>query len=198
MLRGSTWHRLFPRVWVRADHSMSDADWITAASLALPGRAHLSHLTRIRALGLDHGPLRPFHFTVSGDLHLALPDVFLHRTEALPPTDDVGVTPAAAFVQFCATARVIDAIVVGDWLLNQRRMSVPEVAELAFHDSWRPGARQALRVLPALDAASRSPKESECRAIVVFAGLPPPESNVPLIVGGRRLGCVALPRSAVD
>jgi hypothetical protein len=190
MLGGRSWMRLFPRVWVHAQHVMTDSDWITAAALAMPGRARLSHLTRLRALGLDHGSLRPFEFTVRGDLHLDLDDIFLHRTEVLPPLDDVGVTPGAAFLQYCATARMIDAVVVGDWLLRGGHMTVLEVAELSRHDSWRPGAHQVRRVLPHLDAASRSLKESETRVVLVFARLPRPEVNVDVHDPyGQFLGC---------
>lgn len=191
-LNGSTWTRLFPRVWAHRDHTMTTSDWIAAAKLAMPLRAQLSHLSRIQAIGLDIGPVKPVHFTVSGDLHLAFDDVFLHRTEVLPPLDDVGVTPGAAFIQYCAAARMIDAIKVGDWLLHHRHMTVLEVAELARRDAWRPGARQARRVLPHLDAASRSMKESETRAFVIFSGLPAPEVNVSLVVAGERIGIVDL------
>jgi len=156
---------------------MSSSDWITAATLAMPARAQMSHITRIRALGLDFGSSRPFHFTVAGDLHLDVDDIFLHRTEVLPPLDDVGVTPGAAFIQYCADARMIDAIKVGDWLLHHRHMTVLEVTELARRDHWRPGANKVSRVIPHLDGGSRSLKESESRAVLVFAGLPKPEVN---------------------
>lgn len=192
MLHGPTWTRLLPRVWVHRDHEMTDGDWITAASLAMPARAQLSHVSRLQALGLQVGQVKPVHFTVSGDLHLEMDDVFLHRTEVLPPLDDVGVTPAVAFIQYCATARLIDAIKIGDWLLHRRDMTVLEVAELARRDHWRPGARQVRRVLPYLDAASRSLKESEVRVLLVFAGLPAPEVNVPLVIAGERIGIVDL------
>lgn len=192
MLNGPTWRRLLPRVWVRAEHAMSDLDWITAASLAMPDRAQLSHVSRLQALGLDVGTVFPVHFTVVGDLHIDLPDTFLHRTQVLPPTDEVGVTPAAAFVQYCADARLIDAVKVGDWLLHRRHMTTLEVVELARREMWRPGARQALRVVRHLDGASRSPKESEVRVLMVFSGLPMPEVNVSVVVGDELIGIVDL------
>jgi hypothetical protein len=190
VLRGRRFRRLFPRVWIHVDHIMTQLDWIVAASLAMPERAQLSHITRIQALGLVVGPARPFHFTVAGDLHLDLDDIFLHRTEVLPPLDDIGVTPAAAFIQFCATARMIDAIKVGDWLLHHRHMTVLEVGELARRDHWRPGAAQVRRVLPHLEPGSRSLKESESRAVLVFSGLPRPEVNKDMCTArGELLGC---------
>ncbi|GAA3516552.1 hypothetical protein GCM10022234_09710 [Aeromicrobium panaciterrae] len=171
---------------------MSQLDWIRAASLAMPGRAQLSHITRIQALGLDFGPMRPFHFTVAGDLHLDVDQVFLHRTEVLPPCDEVGVSPASAFIQVCASMRMIDAIKVGDWLLHRRHMTVLEVAELIRHQRWRPGAAQARQVLQHLDGGARSIKESEVRALFVFAGLPSPEVNADIFESDERLGCVDL------
>lgn len=189
MLNGSSYRRLFHAVWVLRAYVMTDVDWIRAASLAMPNRARMSHLTRIQALGLGFGPLRPFHFTVAGDLHLDVPGIFLHRTEVLPPADDVGVTPAAAFIGFCATARMIDAIKVGDWLLHGDHMSTIEVADLAYRDRWRPGARQVMRVLPHLNGRSRSLKESETRAILEFAGLPAPEVNYDIVEDGIFLAC---------
>lgn len=192
MLNGPTWTRIHPRVWVHRDHELTDNDWIMAAKLAMPARAQLSHLSRIQALGLDVGEVKPVHFTVSGDLHIDIDDIYLHRTEVLPPIDDGGVTPGAAFIQYCADARMIDAIKVGDWLLHHRHMTVLEVAELSKRHAWRPGATQARRVLRHLDPGSRSLKESESRALVTFSGLPAPEVNVSLVFGGERIGIVDL------
>ena len=70
MLRGARFRRIFPRVWVAADHHMTDTDWLKAARLALPQKARLTGITRIQQLGLDFGPRRPLHFVLEGDLHL--------------------------------------------------------------------------------------------------------------------------------
>ena len=85
MLQGDGFVRVFPRVWRRASHEMSDADWVRAARLALPEEAHLTGISLIQELGLDYGPRKPIHFVVAGDLHLAFEGVFLHRTKALAP-----------------------------------------------------------------------------------------------------------------
>jgi hypothetical protein len=116
-------------------------------------------------------------FVVSRDLHLDLEGVFLHRTVAMPPVDDVGVTPAAAFIAYCARARVIDAIKVGDWLLANGHMEWDELYRLATSELWRDGAHEALWVLAHLDGDSRSLPESEVRALLAFCGMPVPEVN---------------------
>jgi hypothetical protein len=115
MLQGARFVRVFPRVWRHRDHEMSEDDWIRAATLTLPPRARLTGITRIQQLGLDFGPRRPIRFVVEGDLHLAPPEIFLHRTRKMPPANEDSVTPAAAYIAYCAMARVIDAIKVGEF-----------------------------------------------------------------------------------
>jgi hypothetical protein len=187
MLQAKRFVRLFPGVWRHVAHEMTEQDWVEAVRLALPPTARMTGITRLQRLGLDFGPTRPWHFVIQGDLHLALPNVFLHRTKLLAPTDDVGVTPAAAFLFYCSHARVIDAIQVGDWLLHNGHMSVAGVRDLALAAPWRDGAHEALWILEHLDERSRSLKESETRALLVFAGLPTPEVNFTLTLSGREL-----------
>ena len=192
MLRGKSWRRLHPRVWVHRTHVMTHRDDVTAATLSMPARARLSHVSRIQMLGLDIGPHDPIHFTIAGDHHIATEGIFLHRTEVMPPCDDVGVSGAAAFLQFCASARLMDAIIAGDWLLAEGHMTAIEVRELAVRDDWRPGAWEALTAVSHLDARAWSPKESELRVVLKFAGLPAPEINVPVMHGNDQIAIVDL------
>lgn len=177
MLSGKRFVRVLPTVYRHRDHVMTPDDWVRAARLALPDHAHLTGITRIQRLGLDFGPRLPVRFVVEGDLHLAYDEVFLHRTKRLPPTDDDGVIPAAAFIAHCRRARVIDAIKVGDWLLRHRHMTREDLRNLAIAQQWRDGADEALWILDHLDGDSRSLPESETRAILEFAGLPPAQVN---------------------
>lgn len=177
MLTAKRFVRVMPTVYRSRDHRMTDGDWVAAAVLALPGRAHLTGITRIQRLGLDYGPRLPVRMVVEGDLHLAVRHVFLHRTKRLPPTDEDGVVPAAAFIAYCRLARVVDAIKVGDWLLHHRHMTLQEVHDLSVLEQWRAGADEALWVLDHLDGDARSLPESETRAVLSFAGLPVPGVN---------------------
>ncbi|MGH3345966.1 MAG: hypothetical protein ACRDO4_03210 [Nocardioides sp.] len=177
MLEGQRFVRVLPTVFRHRDHEMAPGDWVAAGRLALPAQAHLTGITRIQQLGLDFGPRLPVRFVIEGDRHLAFDQVFLHRTKRLPPTDDVGVTPAAAYLAYCRRARVIDAIKVGDWLLHQGHVSEREIHDLALAEQWRDGADEALWVHDHLDGLSRSLPESECRVLLSFAGLPLGEVN---------------------
>lgn len=184
MLQGARFLRVFPRVWRHRDHEMTEDDWVLAATLTLPPHARLTGITRIQQLGLAFGPRWPLHFVVEGDLHLVPPGIFLHRTKKLPPDDGRFVTPAAAYIAFCTRARVMDAIKVGDWLLHNGHMTAAELGTLALAQQWRDGADEALWILEHLDGDARSVKESETRAVLVFAGLPRPEVNV-AVPGGE-------------
>lgn len=185
MLRGRRFVRLYPRVWCLRDHPMGHHDRIHAAALALPQQARPTGITRIQLLGLDHGPRRPLHFVVEGELHLSWGEVFVHRTVTMPPTDDDGVTPAGAFIAYCAEARLIDAIKVGDWLLHHGHMTLDELTALALAQLWRLGADEALLVSHHLDARARSLPESEVRALLSLAGLPPCVPNAPVRLSAR-------------
>lgn len=177
MLQGRRFVRVHPGVWACRDSILSWEQQLVAARLALPERVQPTAETRLRMLGLDVGPARPLRFVVEGDHHLALEGIFLHRTVRMPPVDDDGVTPAAAFIAYCARARVVDAIRVGDWLLHHGHMTMDGVVELALAAPWRDGAHEAVWVSEHLDARSRSLPESELRALVTFSGLPRPEPN---------------------
>ena len=183
MLEGSRFVPVYRGVWRHRHHEMTPEDWVIAARLALPSQAHLTGISRLQQLGLDFGPRLPVRFVVEGELHLAFENVFLHRTKRLAPTDATGVVPAAAFIAYCARARVLDAIKVGDWLLHEGHVSAEEIRTLALAGLWRDGADEALWILDHLDGRARSLKESEIRAILCFAGLPTPEVNGPVIVG---------------
>ena len=184
MLEGRRFVRIHPCVYRVADYDMTDSDWIKAARLALPADAHLTGISRIQALGLDFGSRKPVRFVVARDLHLVIDGVFLHRTKQLPPHDGEGVSGEAAFIAYCARARVIDAIKVGDWLLHQKHMDLKTLVELAEAHLWRDGAYEALWISNHLNGRAKSLKESELRSLLAFAGLPEPEVNVEVNLGG--------------
>ena len=178
MLQGQRFRRLHPRVWSLADAELTHPQHIEAARLALPADARLTGITRIQDAGLDYGPRFPLRFVVARDHHLDLEGIFLHRTKVLPPDDGRSVEPFVAFLAYCALARVVDAIKVGDWLIAKGLADPSTIRAYALANLWRPGADEAIWILPYLNGGSRSLPESETRAIVTFAGLPTPEVNV--------------------
>jgi len=183
VLEGVRFVRIHQGVYRHRDHVMSFDDNLAAARLALPGHAHPTGVTRLQMLGLDIGSRTPVRFVVQGDLHLALDGVFLHRTVKLPPVDDAGVTPMAAFVAYAHRATTIDAIAVGDWLIHRGHVDADDLRTFVLAEEWRDGAPEAAWVLEHLAPDARSMPESKVRAMIEFAGLPSPAPN-----GAIRLG----------
>jgi hypothetical protein len=192
MLRHPRFTEEFPRVYRETSTTLGDAGVVEAARLSLPPDARVSHVTAFRRLGLEYGPLEPLHFTIGRELHLAIDRILLHRTVLMPPHDDESVSIEAAFIGACSHLRLIDLIKIGDWLLHRSHLDVRRLLRLANEQDWRPGAAGVEVVVPHLDERSRSLKESEVRAVLVFSGLPVPDVNVDLFDGSRFLGCVDL------
>ncbi|AWB91396.1 hypothetical protein [Aeromicrobium chenweiae] len=177
MLEHDRFREVYPRVYCLAELDISSTERIAAARRNLPDDARTTHVTRLRELGYEHGELEPLHFVVPRDLHLVVEGITLHRTVRMPPNDGAGVCAEAVFVSLATTERLIDLIVIGDWMLRTGHMSLESLGEFVRTSAWRPGAAEVLVVMPNLDARSCSPKESGTRSILAFAGLPTPEVN---------------------
>ena len=182
VVEGTRFRWLHKGVYVHRDHEMSWEDHVEAARLALPETARTTGATRLRQLGLAVGGEWPLHFVVEGDLHLELEGVFLHRTVKMPPSDDAGVSAEAAFVAFCAEARLLDAIKVGCVLLNEGLLDLDHLDRILTEEKWRRGVVETAYVLPLLDGRCRSMAEAELLTFFVFAGLPMPDVNVSIEV----------------
>lgn len=177
VLEGVQFNRLHDGVYCHRDHALTFADRIAAARFALPATARTTGITRIQELGLDFGPAQPLHFVLAGDHHLAIPGIFLHRTVSMPAADDEGVSVEAAFVAYCAEARVIDAIKVGSILLYLELLDPVVLQKLVLEQPWRRGVLEVRWVLEHLDGRCRSLPEAELLALVRFGGLPEPDVN---------------------
>lgn len=177
VLEGVQFRRLYDGVYCHRDHVLTFADRILAARSALPDGARSTGITRIQELGLDFGPSEPLHFVVAGDHHLAIPGIFLHRTASMPSDDGQGVSVEAAFVAYCAEARVIDAIKVGSILLHLERLDLEGLQTLMTEQPWRRGVIEAGWVVEHLDGRCRSFPEADLLAMVRFSGLPEPDVN---------------------
>ncbi len=186
-LAGKAYRRLLPAVWATADLDMTEAHWWVAARKYAPADARFTGATRLQQLGLDLGPHRPLQMVVGRDLHRDCSEVFLHRSDVLPPHDDVAVSPEAVFVEVCRWFTVLDAVAAGDWLVAQGLMGFSALARLCRDEPWRDGVEQARWVARLLDERSRSVPESHVRLFFQAAGLPRPEVNVTVEVAGTLL-----------
>lgn len=94
--------------------------------------------------------------------------------------DGVEVTSEArTWLDLAARLGPADLVALGDSALRGRA-SIDEMAELVRRAAHRRGVINARRVLPLLDARSRSRPESHLLYILRAAGLPQPAVNVPV------------------
>ena len=154
-----------------------------------------SHVTALALWGLPL-PTRyvrggaPLHVSAVGRREPRRPGVVGHRLSphllpgvAPPPAL---VPPVLAWVQSAALLTLDELVVVGDalagrWSNRQEARCVP-VAQLRSateHDPRRPGAARLREAVEWVRAGVESPKETEVRLLLVRAGLPEPELNVP-------------------
>ncbi|UUZ58009.1 hypothetical protein [Nocardioides sp. B-3] len=114
---------------------------------------------------------------VAVDHHLTIPGIFLHRTVSMPSAGDEGVDVEAAFVAYCAEARVIDAIKVGSMLLHLEQLDLEALQRLLVEQPRRRGVLEARWVLEHSEGRCRSLPEAELLTLVRFSGLPEPDVN---------------------
>lgn len=177
VIQGPQFRRVHESVYCHVAHQPSFTDRLEAARLTLPPDALTTGITRRQEMGIDFGPRAPLHFVIQGDRHLAIDGIFLHRTVKLPLNDGRSAPDEAAFVAYCAEARLIDAIKVGCELLRLARLDLGLLDEMLAEERWRRGARETAYVLPLLSGRCRSMPEAELLAYVVCSGLGHPEVN---------------------
>jgi hypothetical protein len=119
-----------------------------------------------------------------------------HRLRATAPIVEVRGIPVVpveeAWCQLAETLGLEDLVVAGDHLLRRGVQDVDAAIERLSEavDAVRRRGAQLLQIaLPLLRPGVRSPRESLLRVVLVTAGLPEPEVNVPLFRrNGRYLG----------
>ncbi|MEU7822204.1 hypothetical protein [Catellatospora sp. NPDC049133] len=82
---------------------------------------------------------------------------------------------------------LVPAVTIIDALLHAKLVSVDELGELARDRFGRHGAARAARAFGLVDGRAESPQESRLRVGLIRAGLPRPELQHPVAIGGRVL-----------
>lgn len=77
-----------------------------------------------------------------------------------------------------------DALARLDALMWNQKFSTEAVLTLAQRYSRARGLRQLRELLPLVDGGAESPRESRIRLLLVDAGFPPPETQIPVIQSG--------------
>ncbi|SBT64355.1 Very-short-patch-repair endonuclease [Micromonospora sediminicola] len=201
MLRGPTWVRLLPDVYVHRDGHRADDHrmWCEAVALRLPPGAALAGrsaawLFRVDLLGRD-APVtvllpRPARLRPHPRLSVArspLPGGDRTRFGGLPVT----TTLRTAFDLGRQGSRA-DALVAVEALLRRRVVTLPALRSYAADRPGWPGAPLLREVLALAEPSSESPMETRLRLLLLDAGLGPLVAQHEVRAGGRFVARVDL------
>lgn len=176
-LSGPSYRRLLQGVYVSskvADHPLTRA---RAALLVHPPTAVGTHFTAARVYGVPvpHDPLEHVTVPTAADRRQRLGMrcyVAAVAAEEVRLVSGLRVSaPGRLFVELAEGLSLVDLVIVGDWLVRQRLISLQE---LRAHAQSTAGERAAAYVRERVD----SPMETRLRMLLVLAGLPEPEVNL--------------------
>ncbi|MFE4467163.1 endonuclease domain-containing protein [Oerskovia sp. NPDC056781] len=189
---------------VAAEHANVLSVRAAAVMRSAPLGSAISHGSALRLHGVD----LPWQVARDDRVHLSVPSsaVVPRRTGYVAHTHDADllpvrlqdgllvVTPEHAWRQLAGTLPLDELVVLGDSLLR-RTSPASTLGQLRETVRGTPaGARGVARMRTALDdlrTGTDSPMETRTRLLLVRAGLPCPQVNVPVVDGTGRF--VALP-----
>ncbi|WP_246159333.1 endonuclease domain-containing protein [Catellatospora sichuanensis] len=194
-LRGDNWmsvgYNVFADSRLDRDHELR----CRALALDLPPRAYFAGPSAACLHGVEHA-------AAFGDsVHLVVPagarlnqrkQATVHRM--LLGDDEVEVhrgQPVTRPLRTCwdlvLWLDLVPAVTIIDALLHAKQVTAAELGELARSRFGRHGGARAARAFALADGRAESPQESRLRLGLVRAGLPRPELQHPVAVGGRVL-----------
>lgn len=181
MLRGPTWRRLLPDVFVNAQTALDHRVWCAAAALLLPADAALAGLSAAYIWGVNLlAPDAPVQVVMPPERRMrAHPRITVVRSPL--PADDVVrfaglpvTTPVRTAFDLGRRLPRVEAVMAVDALLY-RRLVKPDVLAIYTrqHQGW-PGSRLVREVLTLAEPLTESPMETRLRLVIVDGGLPRP------------------------
>ncbi|TFV86417.1 type IV toxin-antitoxin system AbiEi family antitoxin domain-containing protein [Blastococcus sp. CT_GayMR16] len=198
------WHRLRRGIYVTADE-LARADTgsrrhrleCLAVLLALDRpTAAISHLSAARLWGVPLRRQQASDVRLTDPAHGRRGSGFLVTRAPLGP-DEIGTRGA---LRFTTAARTLidcardwpleDAVVAMDAGVLTGKVTPAELLDAAARSRRWPGGRQAERALSLTDGRAESPLETRGRLRIVGSGLPSPELQVEIRVGGRLIAVV--------
>jgi very-short-patch-repair endonuclease len=191
------WQTVLPGIYLVDDRARDIEVRATAALLRWPD-ALLSDVTAARFLGYSIvDPLPDWPLLVEHDKRFSADDVHVicERQLRAPPgfvarqgspgpavfVRDVRVTePIKTLLDVARTAPLPIAVPMIDAVLHESPWLMPELAELANRLSGHRNIARAQRAIHLASWAAESVLESLLRLLIILAGLPPPQLQIPI------------------
>jgi very-short-patch-repair endonuclease len=192
-LEGSSYRRLGPGLYRWVDLEESPLLTLTAVARRLPDGAAFSGWTAAWLHGLDVEPCKPIEVTEpSGNgrrvgarqRRAALACEEIVRRRLLPAT-----SPLRTVVDLGRRDPITEGVLAADMFLYSRLVSIKRLrAYVAVHAGAK-GISRLRRVVELAEPKTESAMETRLRMLLVLAGLPRPQAQVPLCDNeGRWLG----------
>ncbi|GHJ46389.1 hypothetical protein Cs7R123_37310 [Catellatospora sp. TT07R-123] len=194
-LRGANWQRLAYGVYADSRLDRDHGLRCHALALDLPEHAGIAGPSAAYLHGVEHAAsfTDPVHLIVPAGTRLnQRKEAAVHRMvlgpgemalqHGLPVT-----TPLRTSWDIVLWLDLVPAVAVLDALLRDKRVTAEQLAELAADRVGRHGAARAAQAFALADGGAQSPQETRLRLGLIRAGLPRPELQHPVQVGGRLL-----------
>lgn len=185
-LRGKSWTRVGYGLYAPSNQPADRVSLLAAVARGLPDQAAFSGRTAAWMLGLDVEPLSPLDVTVPpgcGVSHAAGASV---RRAQLDDADVVvryGLRTTSIGRTLCDLAwrlQLTEAVAVADMALYAKTIRAADLAAWIDRNRGTKGIRRLQIVAGLADGRAQSPMESRLRMLLMDAGLPRPESQVPI------------------
>ena len=183
-LQSTAYRRIFRGVYAEAATLITAPARLEAARLIGPADAFATHHTAARLLGGIVPDTPVTHLGTTSQRRGRVTDLRVHRYAVLPPLVQVAgqlvTAPTQTFLDLAGSLDLVDLVVLGDSLVNAGQI-VPEdlrAASAASHTRW---ARSARRAAAYVRRGAESAPETRLRMLVVLAGLPEPQTQVPVL-----------------
>jgi hypothetical protein len=194
-LMGATWRRVDRGVYVWARLADSPALVLSTVKRRLPPEAAFSGRTAAWLHGLDLSPCEPVEVTVPEERGISARAGMVVRRAKLANHEIVqvrGVRATSALrtvVDLGSRLPLVEAVVATDMALHGRLVDLAELSGYVAANPRRKGIARLRDVIDLAEPATESAMETRLRLLLVLAGLPRPEVQVPLHdERGRHLG----------
>jgi len=185
-LRSSAWRRVTFGWYRWVGYPGSDDLRLATIAYGMPEVFAFSGVTAATLFGLElpHGHraevIVPPHCVVSERV-----DAVVHRVQLEPgdivTRDGLPITsPARTCFDLTTRLSLTEAVVAIDAALHAQLLTLDELARYVLRHDHIKGVVSARRVLEFVEPKSESPMETRLRMLLVLAGLPRPEAQVPL------------------
>lgn len=180
-LRSRAFRRLFTGVFVGADATVTPRLRALAARLTFAEDAWVSHASAARVYGAPIPVLPEEHVSVlrrRDRRDRAGVVCHLGRAPVVRIVDGARVSDyPQLFVELASQLTLVDLVIVGDFLVRQRKIAVAALRAFCERQSGA-GVRLARRAADFVRAGVDSPMETRLRMLIVLAGLPEPVVNL--------------------